>query len=223
MIQVKSKYKFNKLQPSDSKGRGHVFAKYTQSNQIDDVNSNDQDISIEDQYDPSHLYTSGRKLPSKKMLAIQENYERTHPFAPKIDENSKLIVESKVARELEYNHSQDIHIRLYNLFFQKADKSEKLEFKPQINKNSDEIIKLMREGNDYDKQDRWKSLYAYGVEKQIMRKTIDEQIKKIREDEIIEAFPYKPQILPYPEEKSEDVLRDVVDRTKEWASVLEMK
>lgn len=115
------------------------------------------------------------KQPSVKMQKIQDEYDKNHPFHPNINSLSKTIVEKKGQM---VSSSEEVHQRLYNLFKQKkGNEGEVYEFKPNLNKNSEEIIRLMREGNDYDKQDRWKSLYSYGVMKQKTRKEIEEQIR----------------------------------------------
>lgn len=117
-----------------------------------------------------------------------------------------------------------IYNRLYSLSFEKNKKHSQTEkFKPEINKNSEEIIRLMKEGNDYDKVDRWKTLYEFGVEKQIMRKHIEEKVREIKEEEELSTHPFKPQILPYDQEQSTDGPKDVVERTKAWAASMECK
>jgi hypothetical protein len=173
----KVKHHFTSSKTHKSASDNQNFLKYTQSNmESSDNNSPMRNSSGYDNYIESHLYDgSPIKEPTMKMQKIQDEYDKNHPFHPNIDSLSKTMVEKKsqmVASE------EEVHMRLYNLFKQKKDKEgENYEFKPNINKNSEEIIRLMREGNDYDKQDRWKSLYNYGVMKQKTRKEIEEQIK----------------------------------------------
>ena len=158
------------------------------------------------------------------MQKIQDEYDKNHPFYPSINKTSKTIVESKTEEQVYARSSTDIHNRLYNLHFEKNKKGDLDESqKPQINKNSDEIIRLMQNGNDYDKQDRWKTLYEYGVEKQVMRKHVEAKVREIREEEELGACPFKPEIIPYDQNQSADGPRDVVDRTKDWAASLEYK
>lgn len=228
VIQVKSRYKMPKgnAKAQNDNGETHNFLKYTRSNLNSDTDrvERDEESSDADNDFGSRLYNSGFKEPSKKMQLIQDNYDKNHPFHPKIDDTSKALAESKYNKELANASETSIHERLYNLHFNKKQNTDdESQFKPQLNKNSEEIIRLMKEGNDYDKDNRWKSLYNLGVERQMIRKKMEDEIRQLREEETLENFPFKPQILPYQTEKSEDAPKDVVDRTKEWASTLEMK
>ena len=227
-IQVKSRYKNPKgsnMSPNENT-ENQNFLKYTRSN----VNSDtDRIIRDDESSDPdndfgSRLYNSGFKEPSKKMQQIQDNYDKNHPFHPKIDDASKAIAENKFNKDMTDAQDTSVHERLYSLHFTKKNNNEDdTEFRPQLNKNSEEIIRLMKEGNDYDKTNRWRSLYNLGVERQIIRKKMEDEIRQLREEETLENYSFKPQIISYQSEKSEDQPKDVVDRTKEWASTLEMK
>lgn len=228
VIQVKSRYKMPRgnTKTQNDNGETHNFLKYTRSNLNSDTDKieKDDESSDADNDFGSRLYNSGFKEPSKKMQMIQDNYDKNHPFHPKIDDTSKALAEDKYNKELVDQNETSVHERLYNLHFnKKQNNGDESEFKPQLNKNSEEIIRLMKEGNDYDKTNRWKSLYNLGVERQIIRKKMEDEIRQLREEETLENFTFKPQILPYQGDKSEDAPKDVVDRTKEWASTLEMK
>lgn len=227
-IQVKSRYKIPKGSNivANENTENQDFLKYTRSNVNSDTDRllKDNESSDPDNDFGSRLYNSGFKEPSKKMQQIQDSYDKNHPFHPKIDEASKTIAEQKYNKEMVDAQEASVHERLYSLHFnKKINNDDNTEFKPQLNKNSEEIIRLMKEGNDYDKTNRWKSLYNLGVERQIIRKKMDDEIKQLREEETFENYSFKPQILPYQSERSEDLPKDVVNRTKEWASTLEMK
>lgn len=224
LVSAKSKYKnVNQARSPTIDNDNQHFLKYTQSHNEEDSNTPpiEEEYSGFNQYPESRLYdSSGFKEPTKKMKQIQDEYDKNHPFHPNINSTSKSICEKKTLMKDESGN--EVHNRLYSLFLTKKKKeAEQPEFKPQLNKNSEEIIRLMREGDDYDKNDRWRSLYSYGVMKQKARKDIEDQIKEIREEEALSSQPYRPQILPY--HKHEEEPKDVVDRTKEWAASLECK
>lgn len=215
----KSSQSLNTLPRSQTSSAGinnepNHFLKYTESNTVESPHTVDHtdnpqiDIHVEDR-----LYVNSPiKEPTKRMQKIQDEYDRNHTFHPTI--NSTFAPKGQ---------SEPVHSRLYNKFLTKKVKEEpKPEFKPELNKNSEEIIRLMKEGDDYDKNNRWKSLYNYGVLKQKARKEVEDQIKMIREEEEIQSQPYRPQILEYTTMKEEGP-KDVVDRTKEWAASLECK
>ena len=149
-----------------------------------------------------------------------------HPFYPKINDLSKSIVEAKSKNSIYPRSSTDIHNRLYSLHFDKNKKIQHSDtFKPEINKNSEEIIRLMRDGNDYDANERWRTLYEFGVQKQVMRKHIEDKFKEVKEKQELNECPFRPEILPYDyiTNQDPDESKDVVDRTKEWAASMECK
>jgi len=203
-----------------------IFLKYgpTGENPEDNQNKRQDEYRDVENYTQTHLYNTSFKEPSQKMQKIQEDYDKKHPFYPNINSTSKTIVEKKTKKTFDESLPTDVHNRLYNTFLMKRENGvDEESHKPEINKNSEEIIRLMREGNDYDKQNRWKTLYNYGVEKQMMRKHIENKVREIREEEELNSHPYKPQILPYDQERSTDEPKDVVERTKEWATSMECK
>jgi hypothetical protein len=226
---VKSRYKVSKTIPTNrSPSNEEIYLKYGRSTE---QNETGEDSKFDDQdnfgdYTENNLYTnSGFKEPTKKMQKIQDEYDKNHPFYPSINNTSKTMVETKSKNQIDYvRPSSDVHNRLYNLHFDKnKNKGEDDKFKPELNKNSEEIIRLMKEGNDYDKNERWRTLYEFGVEKQIMRKHIEDKVREIKEEEELGACPFTPEIIPYDQNQSADGPIDVVDRTKDWATSLVYK
>lgn len=197
----------------------HVLLKYTQSQDTDDIipENGFNETAHSRLYDVSPI-----KEPTKKMQMYQDAYDKNHPFYPTINKRSKEIIDNKKKEIVSLDDPTAIHNRLFSLSQKKQQDPEKVDFKPQLNKNSEEIIRLMREGNDYDKDNRWRSLYDYGVEKQIMRKHIEDKVKEVKEKDELESYPYKPQILDYQKSEGESQ-SDIVARTLEWAASLECK
>ena len=200
------------------------FLKYIERNASSLPNESPRITEPEyENYIEEHLYdNSPIKEPTRKVQKIKDEYDRNHPFHPNINKTSKFIVDQQTSGAVKDANSEGVHNRLYNLYLTKKGKEEeKLNFKPDLNKNSEEIIRLMKEGNDYDQNERWKSLYNYGVMKQKVRKEIEDEIKIIRENEAVASQPYHPQILPY--ETNQQESKDIVERSKEWAASIECK
>jgi len=191
LLHVKSKYKNFSVNNKKKQDVNHSqkdendneLLKYTESNQ------NETQHSISMVLDTSHegrLYSpSPFKHPSKQVMKIQDEYDKNHPFHPTINTMSKAIVEHQ--REF-YPEEQKV---------KKKKNNDECNFQPELNKNSEEIIRLMKEGNDYDHKNRWKSLYNKGVEKQIKRKEIEEREKEKREINELNSFPFSPEIHEY--------------------------
>jgi hypothetical protein len=207
LMNVKSRYNIQKHPTQVEHHQDNQMLRYTENNM--DSSRHSVTAHNESRTDERLYPASPFKEPSKKMMRIQDEYDKNHPFYPKINEMSKAIID----------HKRTIGEAVP---FKKHLSEEHYDFKPNLNKNSEEIIRLMKEGQDYDQNNRWKTLYEYGVMKQKGRKEIEEQIRMIREQEEIESQPYKPQILNYHTQQN-DESKDVVDRTKEWAASLECK
>jgi hypothetical protein len=210
LLNVRSRYNIQKQSTQVEHHEHNDLIRYTTESNADSSRhsiSANMDSRAEDRlYDNSAF-----KEPSKKMMKIQDEYDKNHPFMPKINEMSKAIIEQKRT----HGEGPPVPVR-------KQKDDENNGFKPVLNKNSEEIIRLMKEGQDYDQKNRWKSLYEYGVMKQKGRKEIEAQIKQAREQAEVESQPYKPQILHY-EKPQDESSKSVIDRTKEWAASLECK
>ena len=91
-------------------------------------------------------------------------------FKPSINKKSAAMMKNKVrytANEDALNDSQgnavekpeSLHERLYGLSLkQKKNLNDDNSFQPKINKNSSEIVGLMKAGDDYDQNGRWLAL-----------------------------------------------------------------
>ena len=117
---------------------------------------------------------------------------------------------------------EPLHERLYGLSMEpKHSKFEKTyTFHPEINRNSAQIIGLMQDGDDYDKQGRWESLYRYGTEKQNTRRELAKMIDGIWDSENAANYSFRPQINEMGRETDG---ADVIERTKTWAAHIEAK
>lgn len=131
------------------------------------------------------------------------------PFQPTINQKSAKMMEGKQRysstiketdglRDSKGNleKPERIHERLYGLSLEQKKKPEEFphHFHPEMNPNSEEIVNLMKQGEDYSKNERWKYLYEYGRQKQMERRELADKIKEIKENEELMNNTYRPEI-----------------------------
>jgi hypothetical protein len=120
-------------------------------------------------------------------------------FKPKINKKSERMMAGKIRYTVDTGldplvdsmnqteKPEPLHERLYGLSMApKFEARAEPEHKPKINHNSATIVGLMKDGDDYDREKRWISLYQYGTEKIQMKNALAKEVKKMKENEEIE-------------------------------------
>ena len=158
----------------------------------------------------SEMQMSGGKQPSRQMLKHIEEQESKCPFRPQILERPAKKAgppldqsELKDSRG-ELEEPESVHDRLYGLSLTPSKHAEKeLSFHPEINRNSQQIVGLMQEGDDYNQRGRWNALYQYGTEKQQMRNALAKVVDEKRDAEEASKHSFRPEITAYGDQEQQ--------------------
>lgn len=154
------------------------------------------------------------KQESKQVRKIKEEMKAKCPFQPQINHIKKY------EKQPQEGESTVAYERLFELSKKEKHDDKVFTFHPEINRNSQQIVGLMKDGGDFEQTGRWLSLYQYGTEKVQLRRELAKTIEAVQQNEEAQKYKFHPKIRNYSGYQPE---ADVVTRTTGWGESVQKK